>query len=320
MERPIRRAEAEGSIKPRFAAIFVTLAAALGACSGGAEPAKDPASGATPSPSPQAAPKTETTSAQSTPPAGSSTGSASAPTPTTSAEPPPKPPAVAACSEGMALVPGGSFKMELRKDPVTVAPLCMDTTEVTADQYAACVKAGKCSADNLKCAGEATYEAPEKGNHPIVCVDFKQAVTYCEAQGKRLPSDEEWEWAARGGAEGRPFPWGTATPKEQLCWSGVRTRNGTCAVGSIPAGDNPQGIHDLAGNVFEWTTSKNDARTKVRVGRGGSWKDGVPELVRAARPGGFEVTYRCGFLGIRCVTPAPGGAGEAASSPPAGAK
>lgn len=208
----------------------------------------------------------------------------------------------------MVLVPGGAFKMDLRKEPVTVAPLCMDATEVTADAYAACVKAGQCSADNLKCAAQATYGAEGKGNHPMVCVDFTQATAYCKAQNKRLPSDEEWEWAARGGDEGRMYPWGNNAPKDQLCWSGVRTRNETCAVGSVPAGDTPLGIHDMAGNVFEWTTSRNDAKSKVRVGRGGSWKDGVPELVRASRPGGFEVTYRCGFLGIRCVQEAPPGA------------
>ena len=238
-----------------------------------------------------------------------------APTSSAAAPPPPAP----ACAAGMTLVAGGTFKMDLRKDPVTVGALCVDTTEVTASSYAACVKAGQCSADNLKCAPQATYEAEGKGDHPVVCVDFTQATSYCKAQSKRLPSDEEWEWAARGGAEGRMYPWGNKTPKDQVCWSGVQTRNGTCPVGSLAAGDNPQGIHDLAGNVFEWTTTRNDAKTKVRVGRGGSWKDGLPEFMRASRPGGFEVTYRCGFLGIRCVTEAPPGAVDTAGASSAAA-
>jgi formylglycine-generating enzyme required for sulfatase activity len=322
MENQLRRVSLKSPMRLACAALVLPLAAV--ACSGqGGEPVKEP-----PSAPPSCAKGTAwdgKTCAAITPPGASesktaetASGASGASTNTSGnapATPEPAPKAAAACPEGMVLVPGGSFKMELRKDPVTVAPVCMDVTEVTADQYAACVKSGKCSASNLKCAAEATFEAADKGNHPIVCVDFNQAVSYCAAQNKRLPSDEEWEWAARGGAEGRAFPWGNNTPKDQLCWSGVRTRNGTCAVGSMPAGDNPQGIHDLAGNVFEWTTTKNDPRTKVRVGRGGSWKDGIPELMRAARPGGFEVTYRCGFLGIRCVTEASASAGEPAASP-----
>jgi len=201
----------------------------------------------------------------------------------------------------MALVPGGSYTMSPPKRNVTVAPFCMDQSETTADEYAGCVKAGKCNADNLKCAAQATYEASGMGNHPVVCVDFTQAEAYCKAQNKRLASDEEWEWAARGGPAGHRFPWGDEKPNGKACWSGESPLTGTCAVGAYPAGDSPQGIHDLAGNVFEWTTSRLDAKSPDRVGRGGSWRDGVPEALRASRPGGFKVTYRCGFLGIRCV-------------------
>lgn len=310
-------------MKLAYAAALVASLFAV-ACSGqGGDPVKDPSSSGSGAPAGASAATgagTGTNTGTSAASATSAPANAAADTATaaTTPEPAAKTAAAPTCPEGMALVPGGTFKMELRKDPVTVGSLCMDVNEVTADQYTACVKAGKCTADHLKCAAQATYEAADKGNHPIVCVDFNQAVSYCTAQNKRLPSDEEWEWAARGGAEGWAFPWGNNSPKEQLCWSGVRTRNGTCAVGSTPAGDNPQGIHDLAGNVFEWTTSKNDPKTKVRVGRGGSWKDGIPDLMRSSRPGGFEVTYRCGFLGIRCVIPAPGSASETAA--PAAAK
>jgi formylglycine-generating enzyme required for sulfatase activity len=288
-------------MKLAYAAALVAPLFAV-ACSGqGGDPVKDPSSGSGAPTGASAATGAATNTGTSAASATSAPANAAADTATaaTTPEPAAKTAAAPACPEGMALVPGGTFKMELRKDPVTVGSLCMDANEVTADQYTACVKAGKCTADHLNCAAQATYEAADKGNHPIVCVDFNQAVSYCTAQNKRLPSDEEWEWAARGGAEGWAFPWGNNSPKEQLCWSGVRTRNGTCAVGSTPAGDNPQGIHDL--------------KTKVRVGRGGSWKDGIPDLMRSSRPGGFEVTYRCGFLGIRCVIPAPGSASETAA-------
>ncbi|WP_437518012.1 formylglycine-generating enzyme family protein [Sorangium sp. So ce1099] len=207
------------------------------------------------------------------------------------------------CPDGMARVPGGSFVMGPLKVKATVGDLCMDRTEVTAESYAACVKAGKCTDTLASCAKEAsTYGVAGKEKQPMVCVDFAQAQAYCAAQGKRLPRDDEWEWAARGGEEARPYPWGGEAPKDQLCWSGGgAARKTACDVGSFPAGANPQGIQDLAGNVFEWTTSANDGNGKMRVARGGSWRDGIPPLVRTARPGGFEVTYRCGFLGIRCV-------------------
>ncbi|WP_437641754.1 formylglycine-generating enzyme family protein [Sorangium sp. So ce854] len=207
------------------------------------------------------------------------------------------------CPEGMARVPGGSFVMGPLKVKATVGDLCMDRTEVTADAYAACVTSGKCTDTFANCAKEAsTYGVAGKEKQPMVCVDFAQAQAYCAAQGKRLPRDDEWEWAARGGEAARPYPWGDEAPKDQLCWSGGgAVRKTACDVGSFPAGANPQGIQDLAGNVFEWTTSANDGSGKMRVARGGSWRDGIPPLVRTARPGGFEATYRCGFLGIRCV-------------------
>jgi len=202
----------------------------------------------------------------------------------------------------MALVPGGAYTISRYKQEVTIPALCMDVNETTADEYAACVKAGKCTATNLKCSPQATYEVAGKGKHPVTCTDFEQAVNYCKVQNKRLPSDEEWEWAARGGAAGTTFPWGNDKPNGKACWSGESVLVETCEVGKTPAGDSPQGIHDLSGNVFEWTTSRNDKAGALRVGRGGSWRDASGEGLKVSRPGpGFLVTYRCGFLGIRCV-------------------
>ena len=249
-----------------------------------------------PAPPPPPAPAPVVTAAPPAPAVASAAPTATA----VAAAEPPKP--ASPCPSGMALVPGGSYTMSPPKRDVTVGAFCMDLSETTADEYAACVKGGKCNADNLKCAAQATYEAAGMGNHPVVCVDFEQAVTYCKAQNKRLASDEEWEWAARGGAAGHAYPWGDDKPKGKACWSGDQPLTGTCAVGASPAGDSPQGIHDLAGNVFEWVTSRIDKAGNDRVGRGGSWRDGTPDALKASRPGGFKVTYRCGFLGIRCVT------------------
>jgi formylglycine-generating enzyme len=245
-------------------------------------------------------PPAATTAAASVPAAPPPPTAAAAPAPTAVASAEPAKPA-SPCPASMALVPGGAYTMSPPKREVTVGAFCMDVSETTADEYAACVKGGKCTADNLKCAAQATYEATGMGNHPVVCVDFEQAVNYCKAQNKRLASDEEWEWAARGGPAGHAYPWGDGKPNGKACWSGDGPLTGTCAVGASPAGDSPQGIHDLAGNVFEWTTSRIDKAGNDRVGRGGSWRDGTPDALKAARPGGFKVTYRCGFLGIRCV-------------------
>lgn len=215
---------------------------------------------------------------------------------------PPEAPA-SPCPAGMALVKGGTFKFGILKAETTVADVCLDVTEVTTKDYEACVTGGKCNANFVDaCTETTTYKKPGKQDHPMVCVDFTQSETYCKTQGKRLPAEEEWEWAARAGAEARTYSWGNEAPAEQVCWSGKATRTGTCPVNAHPGSATPAGLLGMSGNVFEWTTSKLDSKGKDRVGRGGSWRDGLPNLLLVARPGRFEVTYRCGFLGIRCAT------------------
>jgi len=187
----------------------------------------------------------------------------------------------------------------------------MDSYEVTGNAYEACIRAGLCSGEHL---GDSSPDGVEfnptatcnhgvgdHGNHPINCVDWGQAGTYCEAQGKRLPTEEEWEWAARGEANGSTYPWGGAEPEFQLCWSGVTQLAGTCPVGSHPSGDTRDGIHDLAGNVSEWTASRSAAGGALRVLRGGAWnsKDAARETA------GFRYAYtpahRSSALGFRCA-------------------
>jgi formylglycine-generating enzyme required for sulfatase activity len=215
----------------------------------------------------------------------------------------------AGCPEGMVAVSGGSFKMGQRKDQVSVASFCMDRSEVTADRYAMCVKAGRCSDQHLgewsadgssfSASAKCNYGKAGRGNHPMNCVDWGQSATFCNADGSRLPSEEEWEWAARGGARGTTYPWGNTDPDFQLCWSGVSKRDGTCAVGSAPGGDSPLGIHDLAGNVWEWTSGKYDANTRVR--RGGGEDNDFPSSVRAAVRVEDWPAVRGGGLGFRCA-------------------
>ncbi len=216
-------------------------------------------------------------------------------------------PSGGACPVGMASLPGGSFTMGT-KESVSVNAFCLDLTEVTVDAYTACVRSGKCSADvgrqfyegQKQDKGACNWGRPGRGNHPINCVDWDQSTTYCQAQGKRLATEREWEWAARGGARGSVYPWGSEAPGRLSCWAGDSKRTGTCAVGTFPQGDAPGGIHDLAGGVTEWTSS--DVRAGARVLRGGSWGHDHPTSLRAdLRSPGTAPENREDSLGFRCA-------------------
>ncbi len=212
-------------------------------------------------------------------------------------------PASSPCPAGMTPVEGG-----ILSSATTVAPYCLDTTEVTVASYAACARSGACTA-----APETTYwvdisdadrdrwspacngERRDRRDHPVNCVDWAQADTYCRAQGKRLPSAEEWEWAARGGSRGWVHPWGPAPAASQICWSGVTKREGTCPVGSLPEGDTPAGIHDLAGNVWEFTSTTGH----VAMGAGYNVDNASLVDVTVRIPG--EAAFRGPNTGFRCA-------------------
>ena len=213
---------------------------------------------------------------------------------------------------GMKLIPAGTFTMGDDSDTskaaqVTVAGFCMGTSEVTTSGYATCVQTGKCTAANT--SGSCNAGVAGRGNHPINCVDWKQATAYCEAQGQRLPTKEEWEYAARG-TDGRIYPWGNAEPAGQLCWNGEgnslgkRNRHSTCAVASIPAGNSPFGLADMAGNVWEWTSTAYSATNADRVLRGGGWDNDNPSVVRSAIRPRLSPSNSADNLGFRCAASA----------------
>jgi sulfatase modifying factor 1 len=197
----------------------------------------------------------------------------------------------------MASLPGGTYVMGETKETVTVAPFALDLTEVTVDGYARCVSAGRCSEPDT--GDWCNWKVSGRGRHPINCVDWNQATAYCEWAGKRLPTEPEWEWAARGQSRGTEYPWGDDAPGARACWNRWEQKLGTCEVGAFPSGDAPGGIHDLAGNVLEWTSTAYDS--SARVDRGGSWSSGDPSKLRTAKRNWFVTSFRLLNLGFRCA-------------------
>ena len=159
---------------------------------------------------------------------------------------------------------------ELPYHKVHLDAYAADVVEVTAGEYAACAKAGKCAAVvDVSCEdywGTTTYGAPGMRNHPINCVSWSNARDYCEWAGKRLCTEAEWERAARGGCDvhedcksgGFMFPWGNGDPTSELAVGdsdgGECSFQGPQEVGKRPEGASPYGLMDMAGNVEEWVS------------------------------------------------------------------
>lgn len=263
------------------------------------------------------------------------------------------------CPVDMAGLPGGTFKIfkggyhtpvydkDLRQ--VEVKPYCLDKTEVTVAAYGACVKGGACTeptafdpdpkpplVPRLKSMNWKNPD-PLRLQHPVNGVKWSQAVDYCKWKGRRLPSEEEVEWAMRGGTKATKYPWGNepiAAERANLAdsaWHAVCASTFECAgvfpekhwsdghaftapVGSFPKGANPWGVQDLVGNVEEWTASREvvDDQDAVWV-RGGSYNTPPDLFDHAAANGryGVYVEVRIGStvqpqgiepdIGFRCA-------------------
>ena len=194
----------------------------------------------------------------------------------------------------------------------------IDATEVTNAQYVLCVALGVCSVPP-----EHYYDNPEYADHPVILVDWFQAQDYCTWAGGSLPTEAQWEKAARGSTDTRAFPWGDASPDcslanfEDFYGTGERCVDFTSAVGSYPDGASPYGLLDMAGNVYEWVhdwyyaayytdspyanPTGPDTGT-VRVLRGGSWAQ-IDLLVRVAARWYYDPTIPSGDVGFRCAYP-----------------
>lgn len=163
-------------------------------------------------------------------------------------------------------VPGGTFTMglddkgEMDERPahlVTVQPFLLDKTEVTNEAYYRCVEAQVCrphspsNARANKLGDDKLFRHPRQ---PISGVSQADAAKYCAWLGRRLPTEAEWEHAARG-FDGRLYPWGNEKPTEELA---VFRSSVTQQVGTHPKGAGPYGHLDLAGNVWEWVADHYD--------------------------------------------------------------
>jgi eukaryotic-like serine/threonine-protein kinase len=227
----------------------------------------------------------------------------------------------------MRLVPAGEFTMgstlfgnEQPVHTVYLGDFYMDTYEVTNRLYKACEQAGACTPPhgNSSYTHASYYGNPQYDNHPVIKVDWYQANAYCVWRGARLPSEAEWEKAARG-TDGRTYPWGEGIDCSKANYYDS-TRNKDCvgdtsAVGSYESGKSPYGIHDLAGNVREWVADWYDAYpenttggsaydTTFHVLRGGSW-DSYGLSVRSAYRFSSAPANWNFFLGFRCALSSP---------------
>ncbi|MBX2811029.1 MAG: formylglycine-generating enzyme family protein [Myxococcales bacterium] len=146
------------------------------------------------------------------------------------------------------------FSDEESSPRVQLSPFHMDTTEVTVAAYTQCVHDGNCEATNTE--DDCNYSKAGKQEHPINCVTWYQSKKDCEAQGKRLPTEAEWEHAARAQDEDI-YPWGKTKPTDRLARFNLDSDAGTEKVKSYPAGAN--GLYDMAGNMWEWVEDCYDS-------------------------------------------------------------
>lgn len=227
--------------------------------------------------------------------------------------------------EGMALVPAGEFEMgaedasiqsEADEKPqhiVFLDAFYIDIYEVSNARYSECVNSGACEPPG----DQKYFNDPSYSQHPVVFMDWFQSQAYCEWRGRSLPSEAQWEKAARGGVAGRFYPWGSSNPDCALTnfWG----KAGGCVGGPSPVGSyssNNFGLYDMAGNVWEWvldwyqvtfysiSPSSNPIGPEsgfVRVVRSGSWGNSSVDI-RISNRNSHNPDNGDSNTGFRCVS------------------
>ena len=238
-------------------------------------------------------------------------------------------------SSKMVLIPAGEFLMgcdlsdsrapcldgESPSHTVYLDDYYIELTEVTNTQYASCVAEEACRPPDF---GQSDFdqflsESPEYADHPITNVNWYDARDYCDWVGKRLPSEAEWEKAARGADDDRLYPWESEAPQCSLLNFNdfdEECLGATTPSGQYPLGASPYGLLDMAGNVREWVADWYNADYYFsnppdnppgpelgaeKILRGGSYSSDWIE-VRVSRRAHNPPTFRGSDIGFRCVS------------------
>ena len=198
---------------------------------------------------------------------------------------------------------GGTYTMgaagERNNEPrdVTVAPFEIARTEVTVDQFRLCLDDRKCTLP--KTGPICNWGQPGRGAHPVNCVDWDQASAFATWANARLPTEAEWEFAARSGGADQRYPWGQTEASCQVAVLGEGGdgcgKRSTWPACSKPKGHTAQGVCDLGGNVWEWVA---DAKGRSRIFKGGSFNSHAKYL-RASTRRSVKPSMRTPILGFR---------------------
>ncbi len=242
----------------------------------------------------------------------------------------------------MVYVPQGEFTMGIEGHydlwpvhKVTLDSYWIDQTEVTNAMYAKCVSDGVCEepSDKSSSTRPSYFGNSEFDDYPVIYVDWKMANTYCEWRGDKLPTEAQWEKAARG-TDGRTYPWGEIidcsftnyrwTSPDYRFWENNHDCIGdTTKVGSYENGKSPYGLYDMVGNVAEWvadwypdgdTYNQNSPSLNplgpntgtFRMARGGSWFESSSDMFPISMDSITQSTFYTGDdVGFRCARSAP---------------
>jgi len=222
-------------------------------------------------------------------------------------------------AQDMVLIPAGEFIMGKNtaqpsdwqpEHPVKIDSLYMDSHEVSNSEYFEF-----CQATGYRLPqfwGMAAFSCgPDYPDHPVVGVSFFDAMKFAEWKGKRLPTEAEWEYAARGGLERNSYPWGEGIDSSLVNYG--RKYGGTLKTGSFPP--NAYGLYDMGGSVWEWTMDvysdtyyaespannpTGPVRGRFKVIRGGSWHSGAM-CIQTYYRNGLSPSWLDFAVGFRCV-------------------